>query len=71
MQLGFVDPTGDGTSFPTPYPVSDGRTMYNGDKGCTECGYILNPVQALGSDICPSCTRRKANKQVANKMVGN
>jgi len=70
MEIKFVDPSGDGTAFPTPYPTSDGRTLYNGSKGCDECGYILNPVQALNSDICPSCTRRKAVKQVSNKMVG-
>ena len=70
MDFSSIDPSGDGIAFPTPYPPSDGRTMYNGDKGCDSCGLILNPVQALHSDLCPACSRRKAVKQVANKMVG-
>lgn len=64
----ILDPDGEGTSYPTPYP-SLGRTVYTGEKGCVSCGLILNPVQVLNSDICPSCTRRKAAKQVANKMA--
>ena len=70
MDLSAIDPTGEGTAFPTPYPADINRTSYNGDKGCTSCGVILNPVQALNSDICPMCSRRKAVKQVANRMVG-
>jgi len=70
MDLSAIDPTGEGTAFPTPYPAGFNGTAYNGDKGCTDCGIILNPVQALHSDICPGCTKRKANKQVANRMVG-
>jgi len=69
MDLRFVDPTGDGTEYPTPYPDNINRTSYNGDKGCTSCGLILNPVQALNSDLCPSCSRRKAIKRVKDKMV--
>jgi predicted RNA-binding Zn-ribbon protein involved in translation (DUF1610 family) len=69
MEIKFVDPTGDGTEYPTPYPTDLNRTVYNGDKGCTSCGLILNPVQALNSDICPSCSRRQAVKRVKNKMV--
>lgn len=70
MDLSAIDPSGDGTAFPAPYPISNGRTLYNGDKGCNACGLILNPVQALNSDICPACTRRKATTTVSNKMVG-
>jgi len=70
MDLSSIDPNGEGTAFPTPYPADINRTQYNGDKGCASCGIILNPVQALNSDICPTCTRRKAVKQVANRMVG-
>lgn len=66
--LQFVDPDGEGTAYPAPYGDS-GRTVYNGEKGCTGCGLILNPVQALNSDLCPSCMRRKAAKQVANRMA--
>lgn len=68
LLINFVDPTGDGTAYPAPFPVTE-RTVYAGDKPCTACGYILNPVQALNSDICPSCTRRKAANQVANRMA--
>jgi len=67
MDLSSVDPTGDGMAQVTPYPA--GIRVYNGDKPCTSCGYILNPVQALNSDICPGCSRRKAAKQLANKMA--
>ena len=67
MNLSSVDPTGDGTAEVAPYPA--GITVYNGDKPCKSCGYILNPVQALNSDICSSCSRRRAAKQIANKMA--
>jgi hypothetical protein len=69
MDLTSIDPSGDGTSYPTPYPTSVERTLYNGDKACTGCGLILNPVQVLNSDICPSCNKRKAVKRITNKMV--
>lgn len=70
MDLSAIDPSGDGTAFPTPYPKNVNNTVYNGDTGCTACGLILNPVQSLNSDLCPSCTRRKAAHRVSNKMVG-
>jgi len=68
MDLKFTDPEGEGTEQPTPYPSTD-RTIYVGDKGCRGCGLILNPVQVLNSDLCPSCNRRDAVKRVSNKMV--
>ena len=69
MDLRFVDPTGDGTEYPTPYPADLSRTSYNGDTSCAGCGIILNPVQSLNSDLCPGCTKRKAAKQIANRMA--
>ena len=69
MDLSMIDPSGDGTAFPAPYPADLKRTSYNGDKGCTGCGIILNPVQSLNSDLCPGCTKRKAAKQIANRMA--
>lgn len=69
MDLRMIDPDGEGAAFPAPYPADINRTNYNGDKGCTSCGLILNPVQSLNSDICPSCSRRQAIKRVKNKMV--
>lgn len=71
MDLSSIDPSGDGTNFPTPYPVNVNATSYNGDKGCKACGLILNPVQALNSDICPSCTKRKAVNQFSSRMSGH
>lgn len=68
MDLRFVDPEGDGTANPAPYPSTD-RTVYNGEQGCTACGLILNPIQALNSDLCPSCIRRDAVKRVSKRMV--
>jgi predicted RNA-binding Zn-ribbon protein involved in translation (DUF1610 family) len=69
MDLRMIDPTGEGTSFPSPYPADAGRTSYNGDSNCKSCGLILNPVQSLNSDLCPSCSRRTAINRVKNKMV--
>jgi hypothetical protein len=70
MDLSSIDPTGDGTAFPTPYPKNVNGTVYNGSKGCEACGILLNPVQALNSDMCPSCNKRQAVNRVSNKMVG-
>ena len=68
VQLGFIDPDGEGTAHPAPYPTGD-QTVYNGSKGCTDCGLLLGPVQALHSDICTPCSRRKAAKHLANGMA--
>ena len=69
MDLTSIDPSGDGTPYPIK-PVKLGTTVYNGTKGCADCGAAINPVQALNSDLCPSCNKRKAIKQLSNKMVG-
>jgi len=70
MDLSSIDPSGDGTTFSAPYPQNLDETVYNGSTGCGACGIILNPVQALHSDLCPSCNKRKAAHRVSNKMVG-
>ena len=69
VQLNYVDPTGDGTSYPTPYPVELQDTVYNGSKGCKDCGVLINPFEALNSDLCRPCSRGKVAKRVANKMA--
>lgn len=63
-----VDPMGEGMWEPAPTPQLD-KTVYNGSKPCTECGYLLGPVQALHSDICPGCSRRNAVRRVQNRMA--
>lgn len=68
MRLDYVDPMGEGMAEPAPTPMLD-KTVYNGSKPCSDCGYLLGPVQALHSDICPSCSRRKAINQVKNRMA--
>ena len=69
VQLNFVDPTGDGTSYPTPYPTDLKTTVYNGSKGCNACGVLINPVAALQSDLCQPCSRRKASNQLSSRMA--
>lgn len=69
IQLGFIDPDGDGTAYPTPYPAGLNKTAYNGDGQCTACGLHLGPVQKLNSDLCPGCSRRKAANSIANRMA--
>ena len=68
-QLKYIDPEGDGVAYPAPYPAGLDKTVYNGSKPCGDCGVYLNPVQALNSDLCPSCSRRKAANQIANRMA--
>jgi len=69
MDLTSIDPSGDGTAYPIQ-PAKLGGTVYNGTKGCADCGIALNPYQALNSSVCPNCNKRKAVKQLSNKMVG-
>lgn len=70
IKINYLDPEGDGTEYKTPYPSAErGTTVYNGSKGCNDCGILMGPVNALNSDICPGCSRRKAAKHVANRMV--
>jgi hypothetical protein len=64
VQLGFIDPDGEGTPYPAPYP-SGNQTIYNGTTGCQGCGLLLGPVQALHSDLCPSCVNQKASRSAS------
>lgn len=69
VQLNYVDAEGDGIAQAAPYPNGLDKTVYNGSKPCGGCGVYLNPVQSLNSDLCPSCSRRKASNQLANRMA--
>lgn len=69
MDLTSIDPSGDGTVYPIN-PANLGSTVYNGTTGCADCGMAMNPYQALNSELCPNCNKRKAVKQLSNKMVG-
>lgn len=69
MQLDYVDVTGDGTALPAPMPQGLDQTVYNGSGSCGGCGIMISPVQALHSDLCSNCTKRKAAKALSNRMA--
>jgi hypothetical protein len=62
----FTDSTGEGT--PGATDVSLG-TWYNGSIVCKGCTSVLNPLQKLNSEYCPSCTRSRAVKLVKGRMA--
>jgi len=69
----FTDSTGEGMTASTDvrYATQQAmkQTMYNGSGSCKSCGYTMTPVEALYSELCPTCTRRKAHKQVKGRMA--
>lgn len=68
----FTDSTGEGMAGAEDVRLStqrDLKTQYNGSKPCIECGMMLNPVQSLHAELCPTCSRRKAAKLVKGRMV--
>jgi len=69
----FTDSTGDGMAAATDVRLATQNamkeTMYNGSGSCKNCGYTLTPVEALYSELCPTCTRRKAVQQVKGRMA--
>jgi Pyruvate/2-oxoacid:ferredoxin oxidoreductase delta subunit len=60
-----TDATGEGmygatdVSFQTQQELK--KTAYNGSKACKGCG--------IYSDLCPTCTKRKAHKHVKGGMA--
>lgn len=65
----FTDSTGEGMAGATDVRLATQRTIYNGSKNCTKCGYTMEPYEALLSELCPSCARRKAYKGVKGRMA--
>jgi len=69
----MTDSTGDGMygSEDVDYATQQSlkNTMYNGSKNCKNCGYQLHPQDALYSELCPSCTKRKAVKHMKGRMA--
>jgi hypothetical protein len=68
----FTDATGEGMAGAEDVKLDTQRslgTVYNGSKGCTACGMMLNPVQSLHTELCSSCSRRKMNTLVKNRMA--
>jgi predicted RNA-binding Zn-ribbon protein involved in translation (DUF1610 family) len=69
----LTDSTGEGmagaedVSLETQQKLKE--TYYNGSKPCISCGLTLNPVQALTSEHCPSCARKKKVNLVKNRMA--
>lgn len=69
----FTDSTGDGMAgaedvrYSTQQDLK--KTLYVGSKGCKGCGYTMDPYEALLSELCPSCTRRKATNLKKNGMA--
>ena len=45
------------------------KTLYNGSKGCTKCGILLDPFQALHTNKCAPCHNRDATEHVRNRMA--
>lgn len=44
-------------------------TVYNGSTSCKGCGMMLNPVQSLHMELCPSCNRREKVNLVKGRMA--
>jgi predicted RNA-binding Zn-ribbon protein involved in translation (DUF1610 family) len=69
----FTDSTGEGMAGTVDLSLESQQnlkeTIYNGSKSCTSCGSNLNPVQAISSDHCHSCSRRNASKLLKNRMA--
>jgi predicted RNA-binding Zn-ribbon protein involved in translation (DUF1610 family) len=69
----FTDSTGEGMAGAEDVALATQRdlkkTYYNGSKPCIECGFILNPVQSLQSEKCPTCSRRAAAKLIKGRMA--
>jgi predicted RNA-binding Zn-ribbon protein involved in translation (DUF1610 family) len=68
----FTDSTGEGMAGAEDVSLETekelGATVYNGSKPCKSCGLLLNPIQSLQAELCPSCTRRKMSNRVKNRM---
>lgn len=62
----YVDPEGEGTPYPNPGTLG---TVYNGSQSCELCGVLMNPLQALHSDLCTNCHRKIARRRLDNRMA--
>lgn len=70
----FTDSTGEGTVGGTDVRFStqqELKTKYNGSKYCKDCGYTLDPYQALLNELCPSCSRHSKAKLVKGRMTND
>jgi predicted RNA-binding Zn-ribbon protein involved in translation (DUF1610 family) len=69
----MTDSTGDGIYGNTDVKYSTQQamknTVYNGSGSCKDCGYQIQPQDALYTQLCPSCTKAKAMKQMKGRMV--
>jgi hypothetical protein len=71
----FTDSTGEGMAGAEDVKLRTqkdlSQTLYNGSKGCSDCGITMNPVQSMYStdELCPSCKRRKQVKLVKGRMA--
>ena len=70
----FTDSTGEGMAGAEDVSLETQRdlknTLYNGSKGCTNCGKLMNPVESLqDAALCPNCRRRKAYNLVKGRMA--
>jgi len=69
----LTDSTGEGMAGAEDVSLQTQRdlkkTYYNGSKPCIECGLMLNPVQSLHAELCPTCSRRKSAKLLKGRMT--
>ena len=65
----FTDSTGEGMAGATDVRLSTQKTIYNGSKSCKNCGYTMDPYEALLQELCPTCTRRSAASKVKGGMA--
>ena len=68
----FTDATGEGMAGAMDVSLETQRkmpTVYNGSASCKGCGMMLNPVQSLHMELCPSCNRRRQVNLVKGRMA--
>lgn len=69
----FTDSTGEGMAGAEDVKLETeielGDVVYNGSKACKGCGILMNPVQSLHTELCPTCNRRKLDKLVKGRMA--
>jgi len=65
----FTDSTGEGMAGATDVKFSTQKTLYNGTKGCKNCGYNMDPYEALLDSLCPTCRRKAHSTRFKNGMV--
>lgn len=65
----FTDSTGEGMAGATDVRFSTQKTLYNGSKNCKNCGYTLDPYEALLDELCPGCRRKGQSTRLKNRMA--